>query len=337
MHFNKLDAIRGFAAFYVILYHICQHFKQIPFYLRSVFFAYGQEAVMLFFLLSGFVIYLSYARKQVEFKDYFIKRFRRIYFPFFISLLLSLLIVTVDKIQIKMDFFTSLLGNVLMLQDIKELKPGVWFDPFLGNLPLWSLAYEWWFYMLFFPLYHLIFNLSYRIYLVLGISFTAYSVYIWHPNQPCLYLSYLIIWWSGVEAADILKPLKTGRFAIGRLKPIFICLFIMLLLTTVPIRSTIHFGYYPFLIFRHFLSVIVALSLGYFWYQKKLIFFNKTIGLFKVIAPISYGLYIFHYPILFRWNISIGWLELPSKLIIIFVLAYVVEIKLQPIVNRYLR
>ena len=76
MHLQKLDAIRGLAACYVVIYHIIATLKGFPQIIKDVFFSFGQEAVILFFLLSGFVIaYSVYKKQNITFKDYFIKRF----------------------------------------------------------------------------------------------------------------------------------------------------------------------------------------------------------------------------------------------------------------------
>jgi peptidoglycan/LPS O-acetylase OafA/YrhL len=86
-----------------------------------------------------------------------------------------------------------------MLQDHPG-RPSPWFLPFCGNDPLWSLAYEWWFYMLYFPLIKfcssgwqkvLVFSLE-------GIRIFFYSLC---PNPPCHYPSILPVWWFGVEMA----------------------------------------------------------------------------------------------------------------------------------------
>jgi peptidoglycan/LPS O-acetylase OafA/YrhL len=55
---KKLEILefgRGFAAFYVLMHHL-RPLRDTPF---DILFRFGQEAVILFFLVSGFVIYLS--------------------------------------------------------------------------------------------------------------------------------------------------------------------------------------------------------------------------------------------------------------------------------------
>ncbi|MBP0005469.1 MAG: acyltransferase [Cyanobacteria bacterium SBC] len=341
-HLKKLDAVRGFAAFYVLLHHWSTQWTFIPHIWRKALLSFGQEAVMVFFVMSGFVIYLSCARKEnLTFRYYFIRRFRRIYFPFFCALLLSSLIFLINNQFLRKFSWEQTLGNLAMLQDIAYLKPGTWFDPFLGNVSLWSLSYEWWFYMIFIGIYYVLAKASHRIYIVLVASVLAYLSYIQFPNQASLILSYFIIWWCGVEAARIFVERK--RYTFRSLQPIIVSLLLMCGLTFAPVLSgeDLQPGIYPFLVFRHFVVVLVLILFTWFWYRYQFIAFDRIFGGFAILAPISYAIYLFHYPILIQLKLSSYipnyWLETTLKLILIFGLSYLVEIKLQPVVNRWLK
>ena len=148
---TKLEAIRGFAAVYVVFHHLFSNGFTMWGRDFSFLFKFGQEAVILFFLLSGFVIQYAYLHtKDTSFKTFFIKRFVRIYIPLLLVFIANAaLFLSYGRPMLLPDFYT-LLGNLLMVQDISFLKPNVICEPFLGNLPLWSLSYEWWFYLLFF-------------------------------------------------------------------------------------------------------------------------------------------------------------------------------------------
>jgi peptidoglycan/LPS O-acetylase OafA/YrhL len=341
-HLGKLDAIRGFAAVYVVVYHVVHQLDFIPGYIKLGLFSFGQEAVMLFFLLSGFVICWSLNKSNNHtFGNYFIKRFRRIYFPFIIAILLSIVIFAINGSLAERFSWENLAGNLLMLQDFSAVKPGTWVTPFLSNYPLWSLSYEWWFYLLFFPLYKFLPRNPSRIYFILIISALGFLNYNLIPNQAALFLSYFIIWWCGVEAAEIF--LYKRKFTLQNMQPIIFCLLFMLGICAVPVLATktLRFGYYPFLTFRHFLAAFIAIIVGLFWYWKKLKYFDKIFGIFGLIAPISYAMYIFHYPILKYLPVNIYipnlWVSYFIQFALIIGLAYLTEIKLQPLVNKWLK
>jgi peptidoglycan/LPS O-acetylase OafA/YrhL len=146
-----LDSVRGFAAVYVFLSHFVLERIFDKASLFGLPFRFGQEVVILFFLMSGFVIAWSY-EQQVDkaFLTFFKKRMLRVYPIYILALILSVTLAGNYSSLLSFDFFFQLFGNLVMLQDFEAGKPGVWFSPLGGDSPLWSLSYEWWFYMLFF-------------------------------------------------------------------------------------------------------------------------------------------------------------------------------------------
>lgn len=105
----------------------------------------GQVAVMLFFIVSGFVIKYSTVQKaHLTFKEYFLKRFLRIYPVFILSLLISYVTASINAnrwFPFQTDHF---LLNLLNFQDL-DRHPGYWYKGYFENTPLWSISYEWWF------------------------------------------------------------------------------------------------------------------------------------------------------------------------------------------------
>ncbi len=78
------EALRGLAAFYVFIGHLFRQTLPSPSSAVKFCLGFGQEMVMLFFVLSGFVIYYScHERVGMTFKEYFARRFARIY-PIFV-------------------------------------------------------------------------------------------------------------------------------------------------------------------------------------------------------------------------------------------------------------
>lgn len=104
--YAELDALRGLAAITVVLTHylsIYPWFNEVTFGVEkytewnlikyspiSILWA-GHEAVVLFFILSGFVLSLPYyANKNSGYLDYLVKRVCRIYIPYIFSVLLAI-------------------------------------------------------------------------------------------------------------------------------------------------------------------------------------------------------------------------------------------------------
>ena len=87
----ELDALRGIAAMTVVLHHFAKMYDYVPNWRMSWLFA-GHEAVILFFTLSGFVLSLPFWNKGENgpYIPYVIRRFFRIYVPYFVAGILAL-------------------------------------------------------------------------------------------------------------------------------------------------------------------------------------------------------------------------------------------------------
>lgn len=93
--YEELDSIRGLAALTVVFSHlslsianffIISNFQNTPLH---IFWA-GHEAVIIFFLLSGFVLALPYTiNKKPVYRSYIVKRICRIYLPYIVSILIG--------------------------------------------------------------------------------------------------------------------------------------------------------------------------------------------------------------------------------------------------------
>jgi peptidoglycan/LPS O-acetylase OafA/YrhL len=351
MKIEKLEAIRGGAALYVVIHHLFG-FTPLSSLLGPIVrfpFRFGQESVILFFLLSGFVIYLSVHKiKELDFRIYFIKRLRRIYPIAIASILLSIVVAKLNGNSVGNKDYLDLIGNLFMLQDL-DAKPGLWFGTFLNNFPLWSLSYEWYFYMLFFPLYQILPKNQFRIYLILFLSLVSWLTYLLFPNHLSLILSYLILWWAGLESAVVF--VRDRKFTYQNMKHILGCLFIMSLAAAIPLVDAMSNGFrdyhyqadpilYPIVVFRHFIFGFICLLLGLLWWRVKLVGFSLLLQPFAAIAPISYGLYLMHFPIILL-NLSPllhnANLEIIAKIVLMVWLSYLVELKLQPLVNKFIR
>ncbi len=144
----KLDALtgaRGIAAWYVVIYHIR---KAMSPYLPDAwmhFFAKGYLAVDLFFILSGFVIWLNYAPKfeldgLTAVPDFLLRRLARIYPLHFVILSAMLLFVAMLAATGRIDPshypINELPLHFLLLQHWGFTEHIRW------NEPAWSISTE---------------------------------------------------------------------------------------------------------------------------------------------------------------------------------------------------
>jgi len=149
---HALTAVRGLAAWWVVLFHFDAYLEP---YLPSWGFAFisrGYLAVDLFFCLSGFVIYFNYGNLAVtnmrDISVFYLKRLAKIY-PLHIftiglyALLLGALLLSHHGIPDQRFSGQSLLANLFLVQDWGFATDFTW------NVPSWSISAELAAYLLF--------------------------------------------------------------------------------------------------------------------------------------------------------------------------------------------
>ena len=298
---EKLEAIRGFAAIYVVFFHVLPQKIYLFGINIGLIFRFGPEAVIVFFVLSGFVINYTYQKsKNKTFRYYFIRRFLRLYTPLILIFILGYVLKCYNEGVFANPEWKHLIGNFLMLQDVISQKPNVIVPSYLGNGVLWSLSYEWWFYMLFFLIITKI--KTEKLYpFVYFITILAAISYIFYPFIVNRLTMYFAIWWIGVIFAD--TYLKKEKFTISLIMP-----YAYVLLTIIAILGLnlfIHFSYtkiysyplvaYPFVELRHFIFALMVMFGSVIWKNLNWFGFNFLFDKFKYIASFSYVIYISHH------------------------------------------
>jgi peptidoglycan/LPS O-acetylase OafA/YrhL len=253
-------------------------------------------SVMIFFVISGFVISNSIHNKGVGygFKNYLIDRFSRIYILlipvnllFLLLALLFYLYVGSLPYPINLKF---LLGNLFMQQENLFIKEVLYRLPenynftglFANNIPLWSLSIEWWNYvfigLVFFKKWKQ-YNLIHYILLIFSLCFVVgFSVF---PSKVTYGLTF--VWFVGVLIQYLLKlNLKVPYLGAVALT------FLVLTILVYDIA-------YPFAIV--FFALFFLLSLLYFQSNKNQIL-NQFFRPFNWFSNYSFSIYIIHYPIL---------------------------------------
>jgi peptidoglycan/LPS O-acetylase OafA/YrhL len=140
MRIEQITFTRFIAAIAIVILHFGRQVS--PFNNHSVAFLVDQAnvGVSYFFLLSGFIMMISYGNKgKVDFASYMKNRFARIYPVYFLSL------ATMIVLRLMLGNFNlrAMLYNLLMIQ---AWIPG---RALSHNMPAWSLSVELLFYVLF--------------------------------------------------------------------------------------------------------------------------------------------------------------------------------------------
>jgi peptidoglycan/LPS O-acetylase OafA/YrhL len=295
-----LNALRTLAAVYVLVHHVFQS--------RGIFggpaflLAFGQESVLVFFLLSGFVIQASEAgRVSTDLRGYSLRRVARIYPLLIAAMLISTIIAWLQHRLADGFSWSSLFGTLAALQDDGGRKPGVIVLPYLRNDPLWSLSYEVWFYALFPMATAMRQRVGARMgdWMIASIGMLSLLIYVLLPNFPCLIIGFFQIWWLGARLADSWRGRQpvwqtTWVTQLGLLGSALIC-FGFAEWRGFPFAI----AEFPWLLVRQFL---VALLLFYGlvflvqrpWSQR----IEKLSGAFAFSASLSYGIYVLHFPVL---------------------------------------
>ncbi len=339
---ERLEQLRGAASFYVFVHHYVRHnLPEAPGVAR--FFVFGQVAVLLFFVLSGFVIHVSALRRgSLSARDYFVRRFRRIYPVFVLALGLSYLAASIQAGSWVPPELQQLGLNLLQLQGL-DRSPGQWARCYMGNEPLWSLSYEWWFYVLFFGVF-VGSRGKVRWWSAMLISLVGLVTDVIVPNQLSLVASYFVLWWTGAALAS--EWVEAGRVTIRRQAPAVAGALVITLgwtaVAALQARQTGTFDLYhhPGLTARHFITTLLVVGVGWAWVRMGGFGIERLLRPFGRVAPFSYALYVMHLPFIFiAKTISTGSGVLDFLWItpLLFGLCWVIEQPLQTRINRFIR
>jgi Predicted acyltransferases len=155
-----LDGVRAFACFSVIMYHvthlawnekiwgIARLEKELGWIGRLAIdiTLSGNSGVTLFFILSGFLLFMPYVRSLLfdtawpGMKRFYLRRIFRIWPGYYVSLLILILISSREYLQVNHLSLTALFLTFLMDSNSVTYQA--------INGPFWTLAVEWQFYML---------------------------------------------------------------------------------------------------------------------------------------------------------------------------------------------
>lgn len=264
----NLDLLRAVAVLLVLAAHTIGYASGTT----AVSYAMGQLGVMLFFVHTSLVLMQSLERQQVDgaalFRKFYIQRAFRIY-PLAIVLLVGIYLL--DDQWTRFEFIVNLLlvQNLFYARDMSDV--------------LWSLPVE------------------VQMYLMLPVLFVCFR------HRPVKYL--LLLWLVSVPVAYYVPTLVSARLNVFKFAPCFLAGVIAWRLQG---RERLPGWMWPLLLALACLAFILygeprsnnygrwlvclAVGLAIPWlHQLALPWLNRAS---KTVAQYSYGIYLFHYPIL---------------------------------------
>lgn len=135
----ELDAMRGLAALAVVLYHYTGRFQKLYGFDEALpyIFPHGRFGVYFFFIISGFVIFMTLERARGG-VDFCVSRFARLYPVYWVSVALTFFVMSYAELPGREVDTTTALVNLTMIPHIfgYRLVDGVY----------WSLEVELLFY-----------------------------------------------------------------------------------------------------------------------------------------------------------------------------------------------
>ena len=214
-HFSRyLDLVRFGAAVLVVLTHYAQHgllgpgAQGVP--------LFGREAVMVFFVLSGFVIAYTTSEQALTLRQYVVARSARIYSVAIPVVLLCFLLVLVASHYAELPAtltyqarkpYIYLPLHFLFMGELWNLRES---PPWL--IQYWSLGYEVWYYVLFGVLFYLrgarrwllgalvLLVMGFKLWLLLPVWLAGAGLYAWRKDLPLTRIQARLGWLATVAA-----------------------------------------------------------------------------------------------------------------------------------------
>lgn len=317
-YFPRLDGLRAIACLSVIFFHSSliannkSSFYFIPF-------KGGYLGVDLFFVLSGFLItnillnqYIKFG--SISFKKFYYKRILRLYPPIIVASIIFIIpyfFYNPQEALSNLFFLLTYTGDVVKL--FQMLFPSLLYPLYFSHI--WSLAIEEQFYLFYPFLFSFLISRSLKknkniistfwlyllLFFVLMLVFPLilkawfYKFFLWRFFE-IFFGCYLAVLLNEKYSERFSIHNATGKFLISFFSNSWIVIIsvlsFILLLSTFPPTS----GYWHYIFFT-----IISTSLIFVCVKYKKTMFDFVLLNSKMIyiGKISYGLYLFHWPIFF--------------------------------------
>jgi peptidoglycan/LPS O-acetylase OafA/YrhL len=292
---NNFNLIRLFAALQVAIVHSAAYLNIDITYLKFLDLFPG---VPIFFFISGFLIIKSFKKnKNNKLKNFFYNRILRIYPGLYFCFIVTFLSVLFSKYlnNVDINYYQLFLWLVTQLSFFQFYNPDFFRNYGVGvvNGSLWTISIEIQFYLLTFFLY-LLLNKYKKLLIVVFITFIFLNIVNSVLNEKITFFSklfnvsflpwlYMFLWGCYLESNQKLKK-KIKNYNI------LIIIFILIILNYSSYQLNIFRGKTNALnpVEFFFLSIIIF-KIAYMKIKIPKNFFNKN--------DISYGVYLYHMPI----------------------------------------
>lgn len=281
--------------------------------LTRLFLGLGGSAVIIFFFLSGYLvggkIIKSLIKRELNFATYIFDRLTRLWIVLVPALLLTFVLNTFNCRNSNISLYcaadpqlashtkiaplfsqkiSDLFTNVFFLQPFKGL-------PWGGNGPLWSLGYEFWYYIVFFSLIMILSSFFRR-----EVSFRLIPhVLILFLASKILNVDWLVfgsIWVSGAGAAYFLNVNSVRTFSAKYQKIVAFKFTLLTFFLIIPVLISLKL--FPHLIAFPILILALTFSLATMRNDHHSRINGKLQKLIVRGSEFSFSLYLIHFPII---------------------------------------
>ncbi|MFN8348217.1 MAG: acyltransferase [Spirosomataceae bacterium] len=316
-----LDTFRGIAALAVVLFHLMLHQAEAPFQL-----GWGATGVDLFFIISGFVIFLT-LNKTTSALDFVMARFSRLYPVYWTAVTLTAVFMVVGSwLGYSQLSWGEYLANMTMFQhyfNVRDLDGSYW-----------TLIVE----MLFYGLMLLAFvskQLDRLEWYGLGLVIGQLLVHSWlRVSAPSVYntvqtifplINHFQLFWAGI----LFYKMYTQGYDKWRVAGVVSAYAVTLFLYDKTGRSSLFLSFSEYVV-----TGIVYFTLFFLFISRRLEWINNRVTVY--LGTISYSLYVIHHYFMvgvitilrdkFGWSfIAAGVIALTSAFILATLITYFIE------------
>ncbi len=297
LYIPQVDGIRFIAIISVILYHSAYFYaiknQVVPYDIFNRVLSNGYQGVELFFVLSGFILSLPFAKKftagngQLSLKNYFLRRLTRLEPPYIISTLgFFILLVFITKKSTFSYLFPHLLASLTYSSNIIFGA-----TPVINNV-LWSLEVEVQFYILApficWLLFYKVKNTFNRTGLICVLIILAILFNQQFSLSRITLIQYVSFFFAGILVTQLyISPpkLKLSNFFLNSIS--------ILIIIIVFANDYVHSSAFYKVIFHFLIAILYLIVIG----------FNALKGFLQnkfvcIIGGACYSIYLLHYQII---------------------------------------